>query len=221
MSCCAHCEDAGTLFDRKKARTELRKYRRSGPPNESTRLLINALESLDLQDRTLLDVGGGVGMIPLELLGAGVTDSTLVEASPAYLTVAEKEAQRRGFDDQTSFEYGDFVERAPGLPEADIVTLDRVFCCYPHLEELVDASTSKATRWYGVTYPKERWYNQMIGGLAGVYCWVRDMDFRMYIHTGVEEAIRANGFAPFYQVNTTLWRVELYEREDGAAADSG
>lgn len=34
-------------------------------------------------------------------------------------------------------------------------TLDRVFCCYPHLEELVGAFTSKAARWYGVTYPKE------------------------------------------------------------------
>ncbi|MFB6230461.1 MAG: class I SAM-dependent methyltransferase [Salinibacter sp.] len=221
MSCCAHCEDAGDLFNREKAQNELRKYRTSGPPNKSTRLLIDALKTLDLQGRTLLDIGGGVGMIPLELLGAGVSASTLVEASPAYLDVAEQEARRRGFENRTAYEYGDFVERAPDLPEADIVTLDRVFCCYPHLEELVEASTSKTARWYGVTYPKERWYNQVIGGLAGVYCWVRDMDFRMYIHTGVEEVIRANGFVPFYQVNTILWRVELYEREDGAADDAG
>jgi magnesium-protoporphyrin O-methyltransferase len=119
------------------------------------RLLIDALKTLDLQERTLLDVGGGVGMIPLELLEAGVSASTLVEASPAYLDVAEQEARRRGFEDQTGHEYGDFVERALDLLEADVVTLDRVFCCYPHPEELVRASTSKATRWYGVTYPKE------------------------------------------------------------------
>ena len=47
------------------------------------------------------------------------------------------------------------------------------------------------------------------------------MDFQMHIHTGVEEAIRANGFAPFCQVHTILWRVDLYGRQDGAAADAG
>jgi magnesium-protoporphyrin O-methyltransferase len=221
MRCCAHCKDASDLFYREKAQNELRKYRKSGPPNKLMRLLIDVLKTLDLQERTLLDVGGGVGMIPLELLEAGVSASTLVEASPAYLDVAEQEARRRGFEDQTAHEYGDFVERAPDLPEADVVTLDRVFCCYPHLEELVEASTSKATRWYGVTYPKERWYNQVIGGLAGVYCWVRDMDFQMHIHTGVEEAIRAKGFAPFCQVHTILWRVGLYGQQDDAAANAG
>lgn len=213
MDCCSHCEEAGDLFDQTKAKKELRQYRKNGPPQKSTRLLIDALKTLDIDGRTLLDVGGGVGMIPLELLEEGLSESTLVEASPPYLEVAKNEAQRRGFGDRTSHKYGDFVDLAPELPEADLVTLDRVFCCYPHMERLVEASTSKASRWYGVTYPRETWYNQAIGQLADVYCWVREMDFRMYIHTGVRETIREEGFVPFYQVNTILWNVELYERE--------
>lgn len=215
MPCCDHCQDTEILFDREKARTELRKYRKSGPPNQSTRLLVDALKTLDLDGRRLLDVGGGVGMIPCELLADGIAESTLVEASPAYLEVAENEARRRGVADRTTFVYGDFVDLAPDLPAADLVTLDRVFCCYPHLEELVQASAGKATHWYGVTYPKERWYNKIIEKLAGVYCWVRDMAFRMHVHTGVEATIRAEGFKPFYQVDTILWRVELYERQNG------
>ncbi|MFB6273529.1 MAG: class I SAM-dependent methyltransferase [Salinibacter sp.] len=215
MPCCDHCEETGELFDRTKAKTELRKYRKSEPPNKSTRLLINALKTLDLQDKTLLDVGGGVGMIPHELLDAGVAQSTLVEASSAYLEVAENESQRRGHADRTAFKHGDFVELAPNLPDADLVTLDRVICCYPHLDRLVQASTDKATRWYGVTYPKEAWYNKMLKGLTDIYCWIRDMDFRMYIHSKVEETIRSAGFTPFYQVNTILWRVSLYERDEG------
>jgi len=217
MSCCSHCEDAGTLFNQEKAKEELRNYRKSGPPNKSTELLIDALKTLDLQDRRLLDVGGGVGMIPFELLEAGMSEATMVEASPAYREVAENEARRRGVDERTAFEYGDFVDLAPDLLAADLVTLDRVFCCYPHLEELVEASTAKATRWYGVTYPKERWYNKAIEKMAGVYCWVRDMAFRMYVHTGVDEAIRAQGFTPFYEVGTPIWQVALYERTDSVA----
>ena len=88
----------------------------TAPPNKCSRLLIDGLKTLDLKDKTLLDVGGGVGMIPFELLEAGVTNATLVEGSSPYLEVAEKEACRRGLRDQLSFEYGDFVDRAPSSP---------------------------------------------------------------------------------------------------------
>jgi len=213
MSCCSHCQESGDLFDRQKAQGELRTYRKNGAPESPTSLLVDGLRTLDLKDRTLLDVGGGIGMIPCELLEEGVSESLLVEASTPYLEVAEKEARRRGYGDRTEFEYGDFVELAPDLPEADLVTLDRVFCCYPHLERLVEASTAKASRWYGVTYPKERWYNKIIGGMAAVYCWARDMHFRMYIHSGIQETIEAQGFDRFYQTDTMIWQVELYERK--------
>lgn len=215
MSCCPHCQETGDLFDETKARTELRQYRTDGPPNKSTRLLINGLRTLDLQDQTLLDIGGGVGMIQHELLEEGLSASTMVEASPAYLEVAENEARRRGHDERASFRYGDFVDLAPDLPEADLVTLDRVICCYPHMNELVQASTAKATRWYGVTYPKSRWYLRWAKPISDLYCWIKDMDFRIYLHEGVDRAIREEGFRRFYHVQTILWNVALYERVDG------
>jgi len=213
MSCCSHCQESGDLFDQKKARDELRTYRKNGAPKAPTSLLVDGLRTLDLEGAALLDVGGGIGMIPCELLKSGISRSLLVEASTPYLEVAEKETRRRGYAGRAEFEYGDFVDLAPDLPEADVVTLDRVFCCYPHMKRLVEASTAKATRWYGVSYPKERWYNKIIGGLAAGYCWARDMDFRMYIHTGIQETIEAQGFERFYQVGTMIWQVELYERE--------
>jgi hypothetical protein len=43
------------------------------------------------------------------------------------------------------------------------------------------------------------------------------MGFRMYVHSGIEETIRAEGFEPFYQVHTILWRIELYERKKVSA----
>lgn len=214
MTCCNHCKDASEFFDSKKAEKELQKYRKKGPPNKSTRLLLDCLRGLDLQDKTLLDVGGGVGMIQHELLEEGIADAMMVEASPAYLEVAEREAQRRGYGERTSYRYGDFVELAPELPEADLVTLDRVICCYPHMRRLVRASTEKAKRWYGVVYPKERWYNQLGERIANLYFRVRSTDFRIYMHSAVDEAIRGEGFTPLYQVDTILWQVALYEREN-------
>ena len=72
MSCCSHCQEAGELFTDEKARKELREYRRNGAPNKPTRLLIDGLKTLDLSSTTLLDVGGGVGMIQHELLEEGL-----------------------------------------------------------------------------------------------------------------------------------------------------
>lgn len=218
MTCCQHCKESGDLFNEAKARSELRQYRKDGPPNKSTQLLIDGLRTLDLDDKRLLDVGGGVGMIQHELLKEGLSTATMVEASPAYLEVAEREAHRRGYEEQSAFEYGDFVDLAPDLPEADLVTLDRVICCYPHMHRLVQASTAKAARWYAVTYPKPRWYLRWTKPFADLYCWFKNMDFRIYLHRGVDEAIKNEGFHPFYQVETILWNVALYERSD--AVDS-
>jgi magnesium-protoporphyrin O-methyltransferase len=209
---CSHCEEADTFFDRSTAEDELRSFRRDGPPNASTRLLIDGLKTLDLDGKTLLDVGGGVGMIQHELLDEGLSSATMVETSTPYLDVAEAESRRRGHGARTTFRRGDVVELAPELPEADLVTLDRVFCCYPHLKKMVRATAAKASRWYAVSYPREHWFNHVVGTFADLYCWGRGSDFRLYIHTGVDEAIQDEGFSRFYRVTTLLWTVAFYER---------
>lgn len=213
MTCC-HCQEAGELFDHDKGKKELRKYRRKGPTRKSTRVFIDGLRSLDLQDKTLMDIGGGVGAVPFELFREGIAEATFVEASPGYAQLAKNEARRRGYADRTSHRVGDVVEMASELPEADLVTLDRVICCYPDLEKMVRSSTDRAARWYGVVYPKERWYTEAAHGLLNLYCRARDMNFRMYVHDGVDDAIRAQGFVPFYDVDLALYRVTLYEREE-------
>jgi magnesium-protoporphyrin O-methyltransferase len=218
MTCCNHCRDAGNIFDETRASDQLHDYRTEGEPtSEPTRRLVRGLKSLDLEGRTLLDVGGGVGVVPFELLDAGLAESTLVEASPSYLEVAEAEARRRGLADRTHHREGDVVEMADDLPDCDVVTLDRVVCCYPDLEAMVRATTDKAMRWYGVVYPKERWYNRLLEVAGNTYCWGRGDDFRIYIHENVDETIRSHGFSPFYDTTTWIWRITLYERDDAVA----
>ncbi len=42
------------------------------------------------------------------------------------------------------------------MDDADIVTLDRVGCCYLAVDELVTASAAHARRLYGLVLPRER-----------------------------------------------------------------
>jgi hypothetical protein len=73
----------------------------------------------------------GIGVIGAELAGTGLASATLVEASPAYLDVARAEIELRWESRPTRFLLGDFPTIADTLTDADVVTLDRVVCCYP------------------------------------------------------------------------------------------
>lgn len=85
----------GRQFDQKRAIRDLRDYRKHGPA-ATTQALIDALVSAGVQQRTLLDIGGGVGAIQYELLNAGAREATSVDVSAAYLDAARSEAERRG-----------------------------------------------------------------------------------------------------------------------------
>ena len=98
MSCCSHCRDAGTFFDHKTARKELRRYIKKGP-KKSTRLLLDQIRKSEVTGKTLLDIGGGVGSITFELMRAGISRSVHVDASEAYLKAVKIEAQKRYLKD--------------------------------------------------------------------------------------------------------------------------
>lgn len=149
MTCCPHCVDAEDFFGERMARHDLRRYRKTGP-SASTRRLLDAIGVPASADMTLLDIGGGVGAIDHELLGIGLSRAIHVEASASYLKAAEQEAERRGWRDRLTHHHGDFVDLASTLPDADVVTLDRVICCYPDMARLVELSAAKAKRVYGL-----------------------------------------------------------------------
>ena len=64
---CPHCRGIEKIFDQETAERDLKAYRAHGP-STTTHLLIEALKAAGIVDRTLLDIGGGVGAIQHELL---------------------------------------------------------------------------------------------------------------------------------------------------------
>lgn len=84
------------IFDSGTASANLDDYRRSGPAPMTARLLA-ILKAAGVTGLSLLDIGGGVGVIQHELAGAGVSGITDVDASRAYLSAARSEATRRGY----------------------------------------------------------------------------------------------------------------------------
>ena len=213
MNCCGHCKDAGRIFGDGTARRELRRYLKRGP-NKSTRLLLDEIRRHDLSGWSLLDIGSGIGAIGFELLDDGVAHSISVDASPAYVSVSRAEAARRGVAGRAHHLTGDFTSIPDDIPNADVVTLDRVICCYPDMEKLVDHSSEKATRLYGVVYPRDRWSIRVVMQIGNLVNMLRRIDFRTYVHPPreIDERIRANGFSRVKLQRTIVWEIALYER---------
>lgn len=215
-SCCGPDYDA--LFDDRTARRELAAYRRTGAKG-TTRRLVEAIVAEGVTSATVLDVGGGVGVIGVELLHRGARHLTDVDASGPYLAAARSEMDRRGFGDRSTFLHGDFVQLAARVPAADIVTLDRVVCCYDDWQALIDRSTERAARLVGLVYPRDRWWLRAgigivrrVGGLFG-----QALPFSVHPEAAVDARIRGAGFVPVIQDRGAFWQTALYRRTTGNA----
>jgi magnesium-protoporphyrin O-methyltransferase len=215
-SCCRVDYDA--TFDQKDATDDLASYRHDGPA-PSTRRLIDALLREGVEGATLLDIGGGVGAVQHELLGAGAASSVDVDFSRAYLEAARDEAVRRGLGERETHRYGNFVELAPEIEAADIVTLDRVICCYPHMAELVTASASHARRLYGLVFPVDRWWIRAGAAVVNVVLRATRQTFRIHVHPtrAVDRLVLGQGFERRSVSRSLFWQAIVYRRTGAPA----
>jgi magnesium-protoporphyrin O-methyltransferase len=214
MDCC-QCQGIETVFNKKNALKELKKYHLKGP-SKTTNSLIDFLKTEGVKGKSLLDIGGGIGIIQHELLSLGVTSVINVEASTAYHEIAKKEAEQQGQSDKIEFHKGNFVDLSPNIPSTDIVTLDRVICCYPDMRKLVKESISHAIEFYAVVYPKDNWWVRLGFALINLYERVKRNEFRVYIHSNKEihKVIQINDFRQLFLQKHGMWLVEIFQRNE-------
>lgn len=212
MEACG-CDGGFEIFDEKSAAEDLERYRRLGP-DDTTAMLVEMIRDRGIDGSDVLDIGGGIGVIDHELLGAGARRAVLVDASPAAVEAARVEARRRGTLDQLEFVDGDFVSRASDVDVADVVTLDRVICCYPDMESLVRLSATRARSLYGLVLPRDRRLLRWSLPLLNAWFRLRGFRYRTFLHPNarVDELVAAAGLQPAREARTFVWRVVLYER---------
>jgi magnesium-protoporphyrin O-methyltransferase len=195
------------------AEGDLREYRQHGASG-TTQQLLEALQSAGVDGMTLLDIGGGIGVIQHELRAAGVTEITGVDASAAYLAIARQEAEKRSYASDARYLHGDFVVLADQIEAADIVTLDRVVCCYPDMAALMNAAAARAKRFLGLVYPRDDWWIKLGVGALNIAPRLRGDPFRAYVHrtTAVEGIAAAHELRQIVHHNGPIWQVIVFAR---------
>lgn len=207
------CDCCPNTFSSREAEGDLKRYREKGP-DKTTRALIDALVAEGVGGATLLDIGGGIGAIPLELLAAGAVSAECVDATVAYVEAARSEAGRRGYADRFDAHVGDFVALASDIATADVVTLDRVVCCHPDLGALLGVASGHARRIVGLVYPRDSWWNRVAARVINLFGWLKRDPTRWYLHRPgeVDALLRAAGYRRREITRDMIWQVALYER---------
>src|SRR6266511_2008941 len=123
---------------------------------------------------------------PEPLRGAGAERVTAVEAAPAYVAAAREEAGRRNVADRLDLVNGDFVSVAGDVMPADVVTMDRVVCCYPAYQPLLEAALRRSRRLLAFSYPRDRWYVRAAVGMQNLSRALFRSPFRGFVHSARE-----------------------------------
>jgi len=207
---CCIPTDYRRLFSRKYARRDARRFRQRGLRGTSQDLVQLAG---DVRGATVLDIGGGIGAIELELLDAGAERATNVELSGGYEDAAAELIAERGVEGRVDRQVGDFVTAE--LEPHDIVVMHRVVCCYPDVDTLVGTAAAHATRLLVLTYPRERRLVRL--GLRTINLWLRvsGCGFRTYVHpvARITRAAEANGLRLERRASGgSVWESAAYRR---------
>jgi magnesium-protoporphyrin O-methyltransferase len=213
MDCCSHTKGLNRFFSRRVAQAEVRQYWKHGI-DKHARKIVAALIQRGVGGASVLEVGGGIGGLHVELLKQGAARATDIDISQAYLQAAGSVAERLGVRERVEYREADFATAADEIAPADVVVMHRVVCCYPDMPALVSAAAQHANHLLALSFPHDAWYMQLGRHLLNATMWLQRSGFRFYIHQ--PEAIRnvaaAAQFAPVHQQLSWPWRIIVFER---------
>jgi magnesium-protoporphyrin O-methyltransferase len=191
----------------------MRRYHRKGP-DPPTRALLDSIRAVIHDCRSLLDVGGGVGVVTFELLGEGLTEATLVDGSPSYVEAAAQEAERLGHSTRLRLVTGDFTAVADTIEPADVVTMHRVVCCSSQYDSLLHEAATRCRRVLAFSYLHDRWYMRAWVVVDNLRRRLFRNPFRTFIHlpSDMHAILEASGLRRVGRGRTPVWCVDVYSR---------
>src|SRR5260221_5806845 len=208
VSDCCTPKGYRTIFSEKSARAEVRRYRSKGLDRLSRRIA-ELVKERGVEGRTMLEVGGGIGTIEIELLKAGVKHAVNVELTPTYEEAAGELLRETGLVDRFQLRVLDFVETGADVEAADYVVLNRVICCYPDMPRLTAAAAERVRQRLVLTFPNSRWWTRLGLTIVNFGFRVVRLEFRIFLHRPemILAAAELHGLKTTFNKRGLLWQV--------------
>ena len=213
MGGCCRPGDYDKLFDEKNARAKAREYARKGL-NDDAQRIVDFVRGRLSPGYSVLEVGGGVGAIQLELLRDGAARAVNIELATQYEIVAAELIRERGLGERVERRLGDFVREGGTIAGADVVVMQRVVCCYPDADALVGAGADHARRLLLLTFPVERWWIRVGLAAENALFRLRGSTFRSFVHStaAVLAVAQRHGMRVADHHRGLIWQVVAFER---------
>ena len=209
------CDRPGyqTVFNDRFARRSARAYRRRGL-NDIQLRMVSFLAERGIQDASVLEIGGGVGDLQLELLSRGAREATNLEISRNYETEAVALLERSGMADRVSRRLVDIAASPDEVESADVVVLHRVVCCYPDYQRLLSAAAGHARRLLVFSHPPRNRFTRALLYCENLLHRLRGSDFRAFVHppAAMIAAVEAQGLSVSYRHRGLSWDIVGFER---------
>lgn len=213
MAGCCDPQGYDEVFGGRFARRLARRYQRRGLGAIEQRI-VDLCADRGLDGATVLEIGGGVGEIQLELLRRGAAEAVNLELVDGYDTEARRLAADAGLSGRVRRRLVDIAATPDQVEAADLVVLHRVVCCYPDYERLLGAAADHARRLLVFSYPPRSALSVAV--LATQNAWFRltGKSFRTFAHPpqAMLEVLRERGLRPTYRHRERVWWVAGLER---------
>jgi magnesium-protoporphyrin O-methyltransferase len=213
MASCCDPRGCDRLFNDRFARRLTKRYRKRGL-SPIARRIVEVVAAGGIDGATVLEVGGGIGEIQIELLKRGAARATNLELSQAYEQDARRLLEDAGLADRVERRIVDIAATPDAVGPADIVVLNRVVCCYPDYEQLLGAVADHARRMVVFSHPPRNPVSTAIVGLQNLMFRMSGSRFRVFAHPpqAMLGVLSARGLHPSTAGGTLGWRVAAAQR---------
>jgi magnesium-protoporphyrin O-methyltransferase len=213
MAGCCPSRDYHRFFNQRFARRLANRYRKRGL-DKTAQTMVEFLRAVGLQGASVLEVGGGVGEIEVELLKAGAARAQNLELSPAYEQPARGLAGQAGVQGRIDWRIHDLAEDPGAVAPADLVVLHRVVCCYPDYARLLGAAADHAQRALVFSYPPRNLLSRAFYRGFNLVMRLTGSGFRGFAHPpgAMLGVLEDHGLRRTYQGRSRIWQVAGLER---------
>ena len=213
MSDCCTPKGYRSIFSERMARADARRYRRKGL-DKTSRRIVDFLKAQGVEGRTVLEVGGGIGAIQLELLKAGAARAVSVELTPTYEDVAHQLVEEAGMSQRVERKVMDFARAAAEVDAADLVIMNRVICCYPDMPRLAGAASDHARELLVMSFPKRTWWMRIAMLLGNAVLGVTRREFHIFLHSpkSILATSEQHGLRAVLSESGVVWTVAALRR---------
>jgi magnesium-protoporphyrin O-methyltransferase len=213
MAQCCDPRGCDEFFGSGFARRMAARYRKRGLDRTSRRM-VAFLEEHGVEGETVMEVGGGIGDIQLELLKRGASRTVNLELSPGYDEEARRLLAEAGLEGRAERRIYDIAVDPEGVDAADVVVLHRVVCCYPDYERLLGAAADRTRRLLVFSHPPRNLVSRAFFGAQNAIFRLRGSEFRTFAHppAAMLEVLTARGLQPEFSRRGLVWRVAGLER---------